>query len=358
MMSYRGLGGMILALSVVMMTQVTATAAPPTGTVQSYDAYKSWLVACDNALSCVAKGFSEAYAGAQIGIDRDAGPAGKLEMSISADRAFALGDVKIDGKPAGLAGPAWTLDAAKEETTLSSDDLPAIRQLVARLRSATTMTLGSDAEVSLDGFAAAVLRLDDRQGRVGGVTALSRAGSLPASRIPVPPALPRIPYRPITTSLSPGEDKRLIAAVRTDQKAVLAKEDCDADTGALGPEAYALDGKQALVLIPCVMGAYQGSSLGFVAPRAGGHAMRLVLPVPYLGNDADQADSSYLTNSDFDPKTGTLSMFAKGRGLADCGLSASWVWDGAHFVLSDMSLQQACGGIEPGDWPILFRSLR
>jgi hypothetical protein len=354
---FRRLGSALLLLGAA--TSTMAEAPPlPYGTVQSYDAYKSWFVACDNALSCVAKGFSEAYQGAEIDIDRDAGPAGKLAMSISADREFALGDVLIDGKPAGLAGPAWNLDASKDETTLSSASPPAIRQLIARLRNATKVTLGGDAEVSLDGFAAAVLRLDDRQGRIGGVTALVKVGSQPASRTPTPPPLPRVPYHPITAALAQGEDARLIAAVRADQKSVFAKEECDADPTAMEPEAHALDAERALVLIPCIMGAYQGSSFGFIMPRNGGRAQRIVLSIPYRGNDPDHADTSFLTNSDFDPKTGTLSMFAKGRGLADCGMSASWIWNGQRFVLSDMALQQSCGGVEPGDWPVLFRSRR
>jgi hypothetical protein len=62
------------------------------------------------------------------------------------------------------------------------------------------------------------------------------------------------------------------------------------------------------------------------------------------------------TEADFEPSTGTLSLAAKGRGLADCGMSASWIWNGNTFDLSALSLQQACGGVAAGDWPTLFRS--
>jgi hypothetical protein len=210
--------------------------------------------------------------------------------------------------------------------------------------------------VPLDGFAAAILRLDDRQGRLDNVTSLSRPGALPASRVPAPPALPKILDHPVGARLAPGEKKSLIAAVRIGQKAIFTKEGCEANLTAMKPEAYALGAQQALVLIPCLMGAYQGSSLAFIAPRGGGPAKRLIAPTPYLGNDPDKSDASYFTESDLDPKTGTLSMSAKGRGLADCGMSASWIWNDRTFVLSEMTLQQACGGIEPGDWPILFRS--
>jgi hypothetical protein len=324
--------------------------------VQSYDSYQSWFVACDNTLSCVAKGFSDSDAGAEIRIERDAGPKGAAIVSISADHGFALGDVAIDGRPAGLAAPAWHLTSEDGETSATSDDPGAVRAIVQRLRNASTLTLGGDVAVPLDGFAAAVLRLDDRQGRVGGVTALMRPGPLPAARVPAAPLPPRISSHPIQARLAAGEEARLIAAVRASEKTEFDKEECG-ETPEL-PEAHALDEGRALVLIPCIMGAYQGSSLAFIAPRAGGAAHRLIAPTPYRGNGSDGSGAAYFTESAFDPKTGTLSMAAKGRGLADCGMSASWIWDGGAFQLSEMTLQQSCGGIAAGDWPTLFRSTR
>lgn len=346
--------GSILLL--VATATLSVAASPPRDPAQSYDTYGSWFVACDNALTCIAKGFRDSYQGSEIRIERDAGPRGSLVASISATHGFALGDVRIDGRPAGLAGPAWKITTSDGETTATTDNLGAIRALVQKLRNASKVTLGEDDEVPLDGFAAAMLRLDDRQQRVGGVTALLRPGEKPASQVPAPPALPRIPNHPVRARLAAGEEQRLTHAVRANQKALFEKEGCEETPQA--PEAHALDDSQALVLIPCIMGAYQGSSLAFIAPRRGGAARRLIAPTPYLGNGSDRADAAYFTEGAFDPETGTLSMAAKGRGLADCGMSASWIWDGRSFQLSEMTLQQSCGGIEPGDWPTLFRSVR
>lgn len=332
------------------MATALPASSPP---VQSYDSYGSWLVVCDNGLSCVAKGFADVNQGAQIVIERGAGPNGVLRATIGVSRKAARADIRIDGQPAALDG--WAVSAQGDLTTFSSRNPGAVRALVRRLRNAAKMTFGGEEDVPLDGFAAAMLRLDTRQGRVGGVTALLRTGPAAANRVPPAPRLPHIPSHPITAKLAPGEDTRLIAAVRGSQKAVFAQEDCETDLP-MQAEAHALNGKQALVMIPCIMGAYQGSSLAFIVPRGGGPARRLILPTPYLGNDADRADAGYLTESGFDPATGTLSTAAKGRGLADCGMSASWIWNGATFQLSAMSLQQSCGGVEPGDWPTLFRS--
>ncbi|WP_158298695.1 DUF1176 domain-containing protein [Sphingomonas psychrotolerans] len=346
--------GSILPLLATAILSVAAS--PPRDTVQSYDTYGSWFVACDNTLTCITKGFPDRYQGSEIRIERDAGPRGSLSASISATHKFALTDIRIDGQPAGLAGPAWEITTSDDETTATTDNLEVIRALVLKLRSASKVTLAEGDEVPLDGFAAAILRLDDRQHRGGGVTALLRTGEKPASQVPAPPALPRIPNRPVLASFATGEEQRLIRAVRANQKALFEKEGCG-ETPEM-PEAHALDDSQALVLIPCIMGAYQGSSLAFIAPRRGGAARRLIAPTPYLSNGSDRSDAAYFTEGAFDAKTGTLSMAAKGRGLADCGVSASWIWDGRSFLLSEMTLQQSCGGIEPGDWPILFRSVR
>lgn len=345
-----------LALLAPIALPLGAAAPEP---VQSYDSYKSWFVACDNTLHCVAKGFADLGDRAEIRIDREAGPGGGIVASISADHGFALAAITIDGKAAGLAGPAWRIATSDDLTTATSADLGAIRAFVGRLRDGSRVTLGGETAVPLDGFAAAMLRLDERQGRLAGVTALIRTGTKPAAAVPAAPPVPWIAAHVVGVALRKGEADRLIAGVQAGQRALLAKEDCNVDPTTMRPTAHALDATRALVMIPCLMGAYQGSSLAFIAPRGGGGGVRrLIAPMPYRGNDPDRADASLFTEADFDEKTGTLSMSAKGRGLADCGVAASWIWQDGDFRLSDLSLQQACGGAEPGDWPVLFRSRR
>jgi len=344
------------ALPILAVTTVAA-ASPPAGTVQSYDGYKSWLVACDNGLHCQAKAFGDSDTRAEIRIERDAGPAAAARVTLRSETPFRLADVRVDGAPAQLDPAAWEAVPDDEGRSWQSDRPNTVRPFLAQLRAAGKATLGAGADVPLDGLSAALLRIDDRQGRVGTVTALARLGPAPAARVPAPPPIPAVPAHPIAARLAAGEARRLIASVRAGQRATLETEGCDAQTMGLEPEAHALDDGRALILIPCLMGAYQGSSLAFIASRRGpGAAKRLVLPIPYIGNASERSDADMFTEVSFDRATGTLSMAAKGRGLADCGLAASWIWNGAAFRLSALSLQQACGGIEPGDWPTLFRS--
>jgi len=341
----------ILALSAA---TGSATAAP----VQSYDDYRSWLVACDNTLSCVAKGFGEGAIRAELKIEREGGANGALIATMASEAAFAPGDIMVDGKPLRLDMSVWERSTEDPDATiLTTDDLPAIQALVARLRAANMLKLGG-AEVPLDGFSAAMLRMDDRQGRVDGTTALIRRGAKPVGAVPAPPTVPTIAARPVTVILSAGETDTLIARVRTEQRAVFEKEECEEQPGAMAAEAFALDARQALAFIPCIMGAYQGSSLAFIVPRDGKPARQLILSAPYLGASAEDARVAWFTEAGFDADSGTLSTAARGRGMADCGMSASWNWDGTAFHLSSMSLQQNCGGLYPGDWPTLFRSVQ
>ncbi len=342
-------------------------AAPSTApVVQSYNTYKSWLVTCDNTLQCEAKGFDqERGAPAQFSITREAGPQGKLHALITAESAFGAGDIKLDDRTLSLPTGWHTADPTVDGPGVATDSLAALRAFVEQIRNGKALALpGDDGTIPLDGLTAALLRIDDRQGRVGGETAILNPGAAPAAKVPAASLPPHIPAHPITASLGKAEAAALIAETRHNGAGVLQAEQCDADVGGMEPAAYALDDHRALVLIPCIMGAYQGSFVGFLTNRSGGKVRELRLPAPYQGDpDPDHGAMTDLTEGDFDPATGTLSMSAKGRGLADCGASAKWVWSaddqrrvaGARFRLAFFALQEQCGG-EAGDWPVLFRS--
>jgi Protein of unknown function (DUF1176) len=331
-----------------------ATPAPP---VQSYNTYKSWLVACDNTLSCEAKGFDrESGARAQLSISREAGPQGKLQAVVSAENQFGADDIRLDGIKLPLM-PGWHRGDAADGADLTTDSPAAIRDFVTRIRNGKTLSLlDDDTIVPLDGFTAALLRMDERQGRLGGETALLNPGPARADKVPAAVPTPRIPAHPVTATLYRGESARLIAETRRNGAGTLREEQCATEVGAMQPVAYALDQRRALVLVPCIMGAYQGDYVGFLADRSDGKVRELKLPLPYLGDDPDHGTISGLTEAEFDPTSGMLSIRAKGRGLADCGTAAIWGWNDDIFRLISLAMQRECGGVEPGDWPVLFRS--
>lgn len=325
-------------------------------TLPFYAEYQSWLVACDNTGRCTARAFAlDGGPATDITLTRDAGPDGKISATIRGQDAFTGDDLTLDGQPLPL-GAGWRLESNDDGTSLTAQSFGAVEALIQALRNGASLGLGPTMTVPLGGISAALLRMDAAQGRVGTVTALLNPGDKSAAM--VPPALPEpvIAARPILATLSADEAAKLIAAAQQQSSARMTQEQCDAQPGEITPEADALSAKTALVLLPCLMGAYQASYLGVLIDREQQTISKLVLPLAFQGNPAPDDPADMLIEPAFDANTATLSMVSKGRGLADCGLSASWVWTGTGFQLSALTYQDACGGVEAGDWPSLFRS--
>ncbi|MGZ2747767.1 DUF1176 domain-containing protein [Burkholderia stagnalis] len=347
----------LIALFANAAVPVVASAAPlQKATAPSYDTYKSWLVACDNGLTCEAKSFaSGGESNAELRVIRAAGPNGLLEarLTVETGPGVDLDDLRVDGQPLRLDDSAWSINQTNNVATLSSTRPAAVAAFVSGLRNGAKLQAGSDASayIPLDGMVAALLRIDTRQGRIGGVTALIRKGPAPASQATLPPPLPIIPTRRIVSRLSDSEEKSLIE--RT--KRIRDTSSCEENASKyLEEAAYPLNTQKALVFLPCIQGAYQGSSDVFIVPRIGGGAPE---PIKLTGFEV-MGSNSLLVEPGFDPTTGSLSTFYKGRGLADCGFRAEWIWDGQAFQMSALARQDTCGGLEPGDWPTLYRSRR
>ncbi|SEQ09458.1 Protein of unknown function [Faunimonas pinastri] len=328
-----------------------AAAAEP-----SYDRYKSWFVACDNGLSCEARGFEEGTnENPDLRFTRPAGPAAEAAVVISVPSEVARSDLRIDEKPLNLPSPAWTVERQDGFTVFSTQNAQALARFVAGARNAAKLQVGEATVIPLDGMAAALLRMDERQGRLGGVTALIRKGRAPASEVPPPPPLPGVPEFKPAPPLAEGQAHALVERARQAEAERLKSEDCQDDT----PQdidftaAYPLDDRNALVILSCAMGAYQGWSLVSIVPRAEDGS-----PTPFRPSFPirQEIPTDSLTEPYFDPKTGILMTSAKGRGLADCGMTAEWIWNGQEFQLTSASYQANCGGSEPGDWPVVFRS--
>ncbi|MGQ4273848.1 DUF1176 domain-containing protein [Terrihabitans sp. B22-R8] len=343
----------VLALAMAVPSMSTASAAEP-----SYDEYKFWLVACDNVLHCTAKGFEAEMAEyPELAVSRAAGPDAEARVMIRAPFAVEPADLRVDGKPIGLPAEVWRIARDGQFTTLSLNQPQAIAELVSQFHDAGKLQFGThEAAVPLDGLVAALLRMDERQGRVDDVSALIRRGAAPTSAVPPEPALPAKPVYTPAAPLTNGEGDALLRRARTDLAHVFQEDDCNAgrDGNLDVSEAYPLDDQHALVLIDCALGAYQSWSLVAIVPRAEDTPSIPFQPVlPFLD---DKTPMVHLIEPVFDPHTGTLTMSAKLRGLGDCGITAEWVWDGKAFRLTAGTYQSACGGSGPGEWPVVYRS--
>ncbi|GCE81877.1 DUF1176 domain-containing protein [Komagataeibacter diospyri] len=212
------------------------------------------------------------------------------------------------------------------------------------------------------GFVTAQSRIDERQGRVSGPTALIRRGNRPTSAVPVPPTLPYISVFHPHIVLERGEQDRLMTRTRKMLAHFISSQSCDPPTGGIQEfqenGVYGLDQDNALVVIGCQMGPYQGNAILFGAPRDGeGRPTPVRLPVPRPHHKDTGLYGPVLTNPDFDPATGALVTLVMGCVRNDCGTRAEWYWRQAHFILTSMNVQETCGGSAPlGNWPSLYRA--
>ncbi|MFC0408629.1 DUF1176 domain-containing protein [Roseomonas elaeocarpi] len=323
-------------------------AAAPPPAVPVYRQFGHWFVACDNTRACVARGFDEATS-AQLDLIRPAGDAPPT-LTLAAEDPVDPAALRLDGKPFPLPAPAWT----SKDGAVSTSDPAAVDAFVAAARNAQSIALdaapsGDDAPrtVPLDGFTAAVLLVDAVQGRPGTATALIAPRGTAA--VPAAPPVPAAPAWTPPPPLTRAETASLLRQARSLRS--VAFESCDVRDP---PEVFALDATRALAIRPCYMAAYQGSSVVAVLPRGGGSPVPVKLALPGLPEDATEGPD--MVDPEFDPASGTLTTVSKGRGLADCGSSESWVWSRGAFRLTALSYQNQCGGAAPGDWPTLFRT--
>lgn len=316
---------------------------------------KDWTATCDNLRSCTLKALppflSEEKAGLEVSIHRDAGGRSALTVTLAVlEGALDGRALQLDGRP--LAAP-WRSDTDGGGVMLGGDAALAFLRNVKNGRALTLGPPGPETpRASLSGLAAALLVADEAQGRIGTVTAIARPGPAPASTVPAPPPLPVVFAAPPPPPLKNGA--ALAAAVRRAKTADLKSADCQADA-ASADEAEPLTAADAVVTLGCLRGAYQQSVLAYRAPRgAPGRATVLDLP-PAPGARGDAESRRYHTEGGYDPQEATFVESGKGRGLADCGESSDWTFDGRRFVASGHAAQERCGG-QPGDWPTVYRT--
>lgn len=216
------------------------------------------------------------------------------------------------------------------------------------------------AELSLAGLAASLLWLDERQGRVGKPSPLApieppargpfHAPGQPAdpSEIPVRVHLPAREALPEALRDAPPGLLERHAMLGSCSDPVLAGGGARVWTARLDPWS-------TLYGVTCWTAAYnQGDRLYLV--RNGD--FRGLQPLSFAEPDGvdgwDAAD--VLVNPGYDPGTGTLQSFNKGRGVGDCGTVGTWAWTGSRFSLREYRSEPGCNGRPQEAWPVIYRS--
>jgi hypothetical protein len=297
--------------------------------------FKDWIVGCDNGGLCQADGVMPAdnFDAATIAVKRgpEAGSTTEIWIRVSDGKAA---DVLADGKPLHLHLTLRDQDFGEAYSLAAGDS----QRLASALISAKSLSVvdasgKSIAPISLNGSTAALLYVDDRQHRVGTVTALVRKGTAQASSIPAPPSLPTIDS-PAGANQPPA---RLNAAevrkIRSENDACGDDQSKEQD-----PEYDRLDSKSTLALIPeeCASGAYNYAFAAVIVGNDG----------KYRNAEFDDAklEGDGTFNAEWDPKARTLLTGMKGRGIGDCGGWNTYAWDGQRFRLIKLDVMNDCRG--------------
>lgn len=325
--------------------------------------FRDWVAGCDNLRHCTALSLpGEADERiAFLKLERPGGPDGEPVLSLNLrdqklPRTFEA-RLTLEDAPFPAGGGRLPGSSVDEETGTIEIPAKEAQALLAAARRATKLGLRIGERsftVSLSGAVAALLFIDEQQGRLGTATALIRKGDRPASAVPAPPAVPVLTAR--ATASLPALGEKAAKALADELRAHLkrtAPDSCeDIEEGSsISDSVWALVPNRMLIGLICYRGAYNsGHSYWLVEAGKVAAARRLAFPTP-SGKLQDD-----LVNSTYDPATGQLDFFSKGRGLGDCGSAGLYAWTGTAFVLASWSEMGTCRGLPADEWITLFRS--
>lgn len=342
------------AASVTAQAAAPDAAAPAPAARSESRQFRDWLATCDNTNDCVAFGPASEGTG-WVRVGSAPGPDGA--------RTVAVGFWPSSGD--GLTGPiTLTLDGRGHVAAAVGGDhepvgvaqIPAANAsaVASGLAAGQTLTLtggGETVPMSLSGASAAMLWIDERQGRLETPTALVRKGARSAASVPGAAVAPQVLAAPPIAQTGFGDSGQTLPAAL---EAVAAVKACRAETGDSGMSdqvmSARLDGSTELWAVPCFAGAYNIGHDWYLTGPGGRNPRAVSLP------SATGESGAGTINGGYDPGTRTISAFSKGRGIGDCGTASTWTWTGRSFVLSAETAMTECWGVPADFWPTTWRT--
>jgi hypothetical protein len=334
--------------------------------------FRDWAAGCDNGRACRALSLmAENVEGWFLRLDRGAAAAAPARLTLmpQSETYPRAGIVRLRAAGADVAALTIGQGIRLGEDGLIIEDRRAVARVLVAMKSAETLELILEpkpagavvrASISLAGVNAALLWIDERQRRLDTVTALVLRGDKPASTVPAPPALPLIVPERTTAGGPPPEV--LPDTIRSEMIRQSAGY-CDEDRG--GPDSDAknmvrLGPGLVLASVRCFSGAYNFARAYFLVeegPRPVARPALFPRPVEQKEEpDKELTPDNVLWNADFAPNSSEISHFFKGRGIADCGETGVWRWDGHAFQAFSLTEMYSCRGIMAGYWPRVHSS--
>ncbi|WP_174871925.1 DUF1176 domain-containing protein [Pectobacterium polaris] len=312
--------------------------------------HKDWEVVCDNTLTCRAAGYSpeEKYTGedkeaqdVSILITRHAGQNTPITADVTlaeVDKAMPQGTkltLTIDGVDKGQ-----LTSTGDNLWQLNETQIPLVLQALKGSGKVAFHHNGIVSELSGAGAYAVLLKMDERQGRIGKTDAITKKGSessaLPAVAPPViyAAATKQARSRNLTDAEQAAIQKMLLKTLKAD--------DCDS----FPPQDY--QEAESIERIPLNDSMSLLSTLCWRAAYNEGYAYWVI-------DNAMQTQPQLVTTSGTGYENGEITSVQKGRGLADCMSDEAWTWDGKAFQLSRMSITGSCRMIQlGGTWDLPY----
>lgn len=306
--------------------------------------HKDWSVDCDNTRTCRVTGYQRDADEMLVSVllTRQAG----ANQAVSAQVQIGENE-QIKKMPSSLRlrinGENLGNVPLAPETAIGNLEAKQVAALLAVLgkKAEITWSAGKQTwELSDEGAAAVLLKMDEFQGRLGTVGALLRKGNQDESKVLPALPLPKVQAAAIIQAklspLSTAQQKQLKAEVL---KTLDDQTNCDL---LLDPETntnvefrlYPLSPKQAVVTTSCWRAAYNSGDGVWLTNYQAPFQPRLVT-----------TDSS-------DYAKGEITMAQKGRGLGDCWSYSASVWDGKQFVKTREHTTGLCKGFPGGAWEL------
>ncbi len=193
------------------------------------------------------------------------------------------------------------------------------------------------ATFELDGLAAALIFIDERQRRLG------------SERVAAGPPIGLTPAGSEQVAISPVPAD-LIERRRGEPDCAALEElpnGRDFQVGEVGSGASAT----TVYIVPCNGGAYNFSS----AVYTGGDGEYVRQAFAEYWPSSGLSGVTELFGANLDPETGSITTFYRSRGIGDCGSTALYQWTGTTFRLDEFRAKEECDGAE-GEFPLVYRS--
>jgi hypothetical protein len=334
------MGDMRHALGLLVFVLMSAPALAEGKTV------RDWTAACDESGTCIAEttgsgGLAMGGQGYRLQLGRHAGDSSAWFLQFimkNVPQPSPDSDlyVTIDNGERFILSRDYGYFADADEMTFGLGNTFDLDKLFAQFKQGKALELsfnGADSQphketFSLSGSVATMLWIDEQQKRVGNSDEIDSPTGV----------MGEAEFTPEQETVD--EIKKLSAQV-----------ECS-DTGEERKiQSYHLPGGKALHLLPCFSGPYNFTHL-FFADRGGDITQQFFAD---YSRDYGWTGTDQLFNIDFDPKTGRLHSFYKGRGVGDCGSAGEWVWHNDLFRLISFQAWDDCEHGRPAEeWPVVF----